>query len=160
LYPGAEEPVAAKEKLSALLSVGIRAFVDLTEAGERNWAGVGLAPYEDMLRRLSANQGMAVQYRRFPIPDQSICGQQQLCETVEFIDKCIDAGQPVYVHCWGGKGRTGTVVGSWLLRHGLAEPEDFVQVIAALRRDDPGNGRSPETDEQEQFVRDFARGER
>ncbi|MFZ5949388.1 MAG: fused DSP-PTPase phosphatase/NAD kinase-like protein [Candidatus Rifleibacteriota bacterium] len=32
------------------------------------------------------------------------------------------AGKPVYVHCWGGLGRTGVVVGCWSRRHGEAEP--------------------------------------
>ena len=39
----------------------------------------------------------------------------------------------VYVHCWGGVGRTGTVVGCWLVRH---EPRQTVirsRRIAALR---------------------------
>jgi protein-tyrosine phosphatase len=27
------------------------------------------------------------------------------------IDMCIKYDKPVYVHCWGGKGRTGTVIG-------------------------------------------------
>lgn len=32
----------------------------------------------------------------------------------------LAAGQTVYVHCYGGIGRTGTVVGCWLVRHGLS----------------------------------------
>ena len=27
------------------------------------------------------------------------------------IDSSLSADRPVYVHCWGGKGRTGAVVG-------------------------------------------------
>ena len=41
-------------------------------------------------------------------------------------------GGTVYVHCWGGIGRTGTVVGCWLVRHGLDEG-DAIARIAALR---------------------------
>lgn len=158
VYPGAEDAGEAEAKLSALLDVGIRAFVDLTEAGEGNWAGVGLVPYDDLLQRLAAER-VTVTWRRFPIVDQGITTQALMRETVDYMDACIEAGQPVYVHCWGGKGRTGTAVGCWLIRHGLATPEDFVQVIADLRRNDPAGGLSPENPRQVEFVRTFAREE-
>ena len=35
------------------------------------------------------------------------------------VDEAIAGGGLTYVHCWGGIGRTGTVVGCWLVRHGL-----------------------------------------
>ena len=35
------------------------------------------------------------------------------------VDDALGEGRTVYVHCWGGIGRTGTVVGCWLVRHGL-----------------------------------------
>ena len=36
------------------------------------------------------------------------------------IDGAILNGKTVYVHCLGGIGRTGTVVGCYLVRHGIA----------------------------------------
>ena len=30
----------------------------------------------------------------------------------------MDRGWTVYVHCMGGIGRTGTIIGCWLARHG------------------------------------------
>ena len=40
-------------------------------------------------------------------------------EVLDAIDASLEARLPVYVHCYGGIGRTGTVVGCWLVRHGL-----------------------------------------
>jgi hypothetical protein len=61
--------------------------------------------------------------------------------------------RPVYVHCWGGKGRTGTVVGCYLVRHGIAEGEAALKAIQKMRRNDPkAHEPSPETREQCDFV--------
>ena len=50
------------------------------------------------------------------------------------VDDGAREGGAVYVHCWGGIGRTGTVVGCWLLRHGL-DRGDAIARIAELRRE-------------------------
>ena len=36
---------------------------------------------------------------------------------LDAIDIALCEGHGVYIHCWGGVGRTGTVVGCWLKRH-------------------------------------------
>ena len=43
--------------------------------------------------------------------------QQQTAGILDAIDKALEDGKNVYVHCWGGIGRDGTVVGCWLVRH-------------------------------------------
>jgi protein-tyrosine phosphatase len=63
----------------------------------------------------------------------------------------------VYVHCWGGIGRTGTVVGCWLMRHGLDEG-DPVGRIARLRRDMEDARPSPETPAQRAMITSWKRG--
>jgi len=40
----------------------------------------------------------------------------------------------VYVHCWAGRGRTGTVVGCYLKRHGIAEDTNVIQELALATR--------------------------
>ena len=66
---------------------------------------------------------------------------------LDALDSALAAGHTVYLHCHGGRGRTGTVVGCWLVRHGLTG-EQALDRIADLRGDDE----SPETDEQRAFV--------
>ena len=41
--------------------------------------------------------------------------------------------EPVYVHCWGGIGRTGTVVGCWLVRHGMTGDEALAEFASPGR---------------------------
>lgn len=40
-------------------------------------------------------------------------------EILGLIDEAMAADRPVYVHCWGGVGRTGTVIGCHIAQRGL-----------------------------------------
>jgi protein-tyrosine phosphatase len=74
------------------------------------------------------------------------------------IDGEIDGGATVYVHCWGGVGRTGTVVGCWLMRHGL-DDGDPIRRIAELRRAaSAAPAPSPQTSAQRAMVGAWKRG--
>ena len=61
------------------------------------------------------------------------------------------------MHCWGGVGRTGTVVGCWLVRHGL-DGGDADRAHRRAARDIPGGRPSPETPGQAALVRGWRRG--
>lgn len=37
---------------------------------------------------------------------------------LDAIDASLAGNEPTHAHCWGGVGRTGTVIGRWLLRTG------------------------------------------
>jgi hypothetical protein len=60
------------------------------------------------------------------------------------IDEARARGGTAYVHCWGGVGRTGTVIGCWLMRHAL-DGGDPIARIAVLRAAVAGERPSPET---------------
>jgi hypothetical protein len=74
------------------------------------------------------------------------------------IDLSLQAGQKIYLHCWGGIGRTGTTVGCYLVRRGLGgaaalhQLADWWQQVPKSRI----HPRSPETREQADFVRNWA----
>lgn len=57
------------------------------------------------------------------------------------------------MHCWGGSGRTGTVVGCSLVRHDMAVGEEDPATIRYLRRTEgKALAESSQTDEQRKFV--------
>ena len=154
-YPGAEDVDEADVKLGGLLSASIGTVINLMETNEVSWGGKPFRPYEDRIVELGKMMGLEVTCLRFPIRDTHIPTNEQMQDLLDAIDTGISKGNGVYVHCWGGKGRTGTVVGCHLIRNGFATPENFVDVIRELRGPDAKTGSSPENQKQIQFVRDF-----
>ena len=74
---------------------------------------------------------------------------------LDTIDAALAAGGTVYVHCYAGIGRTGTVVGCYLARHGMRGEEALAE-IARLRADiSDGWITSPETAAQRDRVREW-----
>jgi hypothetical protein len=73
---------------------------------------------------------------------------------LDAIDSSLAGGRNIYLHCWGGIGRTGTTVGCYLVRHGLTGVQALAQ-IAEWWKDVPKSvyyPRSPETDRQVEFI--------
>ena len=104
-YPGDKDLIKAREKINLFLEVGVRHFIDLTEFGE-------LVPYEAVLSDESRAGSIAATYQRLPIRDLSVPRDAaHLSEILLTIDRRIREGGTVFLHCWGGVGRTGLVVG-------------------------------------------------
>ena len=114
-YPGAEDAAEAGRKLRLLHEAGVDTFLDLTEAGE-------LEPYESVLETIAHETRGSPAYYRLAVRDLSTPTPEQMHRILDLIDAEQARGRTVYLHCWGGVGRTGTVVGCWLVRHGLTGP--------------------------------------
>jgi ADP-ribosylglycohydrolase/predicted protein tyrosine phosphatase len=162
-YPGSPPRAPSAEvdaKLSRFLDAGITAFVDLTDPED------GLAPYEFKLRKLAEQRGVEIVRDALSICDMDICGDDHMRRVLDTIDAHRAAGRAVYVHCWGGMGRTGLVVGCWLVRHGRTGDEALAQVDALFRTMPkaalPNNARwgSPQTAAQRAMVSGWAARER
>jgi len=150
-YPGANTEKRARPKLEAVLRAGIRSFIDLTEPDDP------LEPYDSLLREVGETLGIDVAYRRIPIRDMSIPSRDVMTTIQEAIRSEIDAGRPVYFHCWGGIGRTGTVAACWLVEQGHS-CDAALEMLRTLRASTPdGYRESPQTEEQRTFVRDWRR---
>ena len=146
-YPGAKEPEKTEEKLRVLIDAGITSFVDLTEPGEQTWDRTPMVPYDGLL-------GADVTYTRFAIPDTSVIDDDGYDAILAHIRAEIAADKNVLVHCWGGKGRTGTVVGAWLIeQQGLGYPE-VIDRMQQLRAGSRKAGQSvPDSAEQHNVLR-------
>jgi protein-tyrosine phosphatase len=116
-HPCAWGPENAPAEVHDLETAGVSLFVDLTQERE-------LEPYAHLLT--------GSRYVRMPIRDFSVPSPGQLVEALDAIDAELADGGLVYVHCWAGCGRTGVVVGSWLVRHGR-DPRDALATIAEAR---------------------------
>ncbi len=151
-YPGHGLDVATtRQKLGLLAAAGITAIIDLTDAGD------GLAAYQDHLPAIAAEQGVEMRRVSHPIPDVSVTTLEHYEQIVADIEREVAAGGKVFVHCWGGVGRTGTVVGCWHVSHG-AKPADALARIAAAREGTRKAGRpAPETPEQVEMLHEMER---
>lgn len=158
-YPGSEQPAAVQERLAALVHCGIRSVVNLMEADEVNNQGDLFVPYIEQMRAEAARTGEDISWSRHPIRDVSIPTRHGMQTILDTIDNALEGNQPVYVHCWGGKGRTGTVIGCYLIRHGIVSPTDALDAIKLLRSHILPYQSSPETYAQCDFVRAWRFGQ-
>jgi len=146
-YPG--EPhyreSKARMKIGAILESGVTTFVNLTKLYE-------LEPYDVMLTQEAEWRDLKAKHIHFPIRDFGVPTPEELKEILDIIDAAIAAGKGVYVHCWVGIGRTGTVVAAYLIRHGMS-PKEALGRLAELRQNVPDAWRtSPESELQWELV--------
>jgi len=150
-YPGHLAAPQATRRILAFLDAGFDTFLDLTQAGE-------LVPYETILRAEAQNYiDRTIIYQRFPVGDYDLPSNEQMMNILDTLDASLAAGRKVYLHCFGGIGRTGTAVGCYLVRRGktgeqaLRQLAEWWQAIPKRNR----FPRSPETDAQVQFILDW-----
>jgi ADP-ribosyl-[dinitrogen reductase] hydrolase len=144
-YPGrkagSDGAAAPEAALRALLGAGVDAFLDLSSPGEDERS----ADYAPFL-------ASGVERRSCPLGDMSADGEA-VRRAMRELDLLLASGRTVYLHCIGGLGRTGTVVGSYLVEKALASPSEALGLLTALRAGtDRPEADSPQTDEQRLLV--------
>ena len=146
-YPRDNDDKKSVEKIKLFERFGITHFIDLTEEGE-------LRPYSQLI-------DSRIQRIRFPIQDVSIPASiesvKDLIGQIQGILNESDRNK-VYIHCWGGVGRTGTIVGC-LLSH--QHDFDYEKTMGALKKafsDCPKSAyrHTPETQKQCDFIARYA----
>lgn len=151
-YPRDLDGGSSEEKIGALKDAGVTTFVDLTEEDEEYLQPP--QPYADL--------AAPAIHRRFPIEDTEIPPSRELTvAALDEIDRTIADGGVAYVHCLGGIGRTGTIIGCWLVRHGRTG-EEALEHLAELWKQNPKHKRAPFTPQNEEqcdYVLGWRKGE-
>lgn len=146
-YPAsARSSARSDQKLEVLVDAGVRTFIDLTTPDD------GLDPYEHRLAATAAMRRLDLRHINLPIPDLDVVDDHRYDEILATIDEHRGRGR-VYVHCWGGVGRTGTVIGCLLAEDGhdhASLEERLVELRAGTRK---AHRPCPETEAQREVLR-------
>jgi len=146
-YPGSDDPKFAQTKLRWLLEAGVSVFFNLTSEDE-------LEPYQNILADEAERFNSVPEYQKGPIRDMGTITVGKMTALLNAIDESVEADKTVYLHCAAGLGRTGMVVGCYLVRHGMSGEEALTAIPRLRRRDLPGDSMaSPETDDQRNMIR-------
>lgn len=148
-YPRDLDDRTSMDKIEQFHQFGITHFIDLTEEDE-------LKPYTQLLWD-GAN------HIRFPmedggIPDSTASVRQLVVEIQEIIARNPSA--KIYIHCWGGVGRTGQIVASYLA---INRQLDYDNTMFLLHLGFSRNPKSewrdvPENRQQCEFIRSICEG--
>ncbi|GFR47243.1 hypothetical protein Agub_g8927, partial [Astrephomene gubernaculifera] len=124
-YPASLDDAETEKILTTMLELGINTFVCLQaevniNTPEHAWrAGHGLRPYiKDAQKILSKahEQGnpkitqQKIDFLHLPIIDGNVTTDSAMNRLAEDCMERILRGERLYIHCWGGHGRTGTLV--------------------------------------------------
>lgn len=148
-YPGAINEPSAAARLEQYLDCGVDYFIDLTEEGE-------LHPYATKLKQLAAERGIQVQHHRFAIPDRNVPSSiKQMQDILQTLRTALDKQHTVYVHCFGGIGRTGTVIGCFLGEEHANAEAGLTELAQLWQQMEKKNywPETPQTSEQHAWVR-------
>jgi hypothetical protein len=153
-YPGAPTRADALAKLATFRDAGVTVFIDLTEEVD------GLQPYAGLLQEVWPATGPQPTRHHLPIRDMSVPRDRaEMRAILDQIDEALAEGRRVYVHCWGGVGRTGTVIGCHLVRRGRAGGSALAEVrrlFGATGKAQLSGRRSPERPAQEEYILGWA----
>jgi len=108
-YPNPSILNRGKHLTDLLIEAGVTIFISLLT--EEDMANHNVHPYCNLVHDLKCYS--------LPIKDRDVICDKSLMDLVEFILFEMLRGNIIYLHCWGGHGRSGTVSIALLMRLGL-----------------------------------------
>ena len=145
-HPGNGPIADIGNKLKWLNGLGINTIVDLTE---NEMVGID---YSSLITKVAKDCNTQVNYINTPIHDFSTPSNEEMIKILDIVDQELLEHKNIYLHCYGGMGRTGLTVGCYLARHGIAGIH-ALEKIRELRSNLPEDHKqSPETDGQIRMV--------
>ena len=83
--------------------------------------------------------GTDIDYLHLMVEDYGVPNMEVLDEAVNYIDKKIQSGKPVLVHCAAGKGRTGALLAAYMIKKENLTAKQAIEQIRLMR---PGSVQS------------------
>jgi hypothetical protein len=159
-FPADPDVDQTRVRLEGLIAAGVDFVINLTFPDEQFADDTPCPDYSRQLRTLAQSPGRSIECVRLPIRDHDVPSNEHMRSILDTIDGAHLAGRTVYVHCLAGKGRTGTVVGCWLVRHGIAVGDAALwQLLEFVDHRPTSFGGLPQTMAQCQFVRQWSPGQ-
>ena len=122
-------PKPPVEDIAQLKASGLGAIASFLEGRDN------LAEYEEN----------GIEYFWSPVVDDEAPSIEQVKDFINFVDKTLEDGLSLAVHCKGGNGRAGTMLAAYYISKGKSA-EEFLQFMRAI------NPRAVATKTQEDFL--------
>jgi predicted protein tyrosine phosphatase len=138
--------LALLENMDGLEAAGVTDLVSLVSVDE-------FFPNEDEAEAITvAIHDRFSVWHGFALPDGFAPDGATMQVILDWIDAGLRPSAKVFLHCLSGRGRTGTVIGCWLARHGIARGESVIHRLSELRQAAGLSGSCPETSAQRELV--------
>jgi hypothetical protein len=144
-HPFGQSPADAHDRLARLRAVGIDTFLDLTEIDE-------MPNYRLLLPRRT-------QYWRRSVPDCAVPEEVTRMHDIQrLIQTALAQDRKLYVHCRAGIGRTGTVIGCFLVEQGRGGKAALQELNVLWRQSERSSSwpTVPQTQEQADYILKWA----
>ncbi|CAL5229820.1 g13222 [Coccomyxa viridis] len=115
----------------------------------------GLRNQHDRLRSEPTRKQTTLHFEHWSIKDFCIPTAEQAREITTDIRTLLESGEKVYMHCFGGAGRSGTLGACLLGDLYRIDAEEALMRIQKAFNTRGGGGESPETEEQIEFVKRY-----
>src|SRR5206468_1036045 len=136
------------DRIAALVTARIDLVVSLVERAELFADRKEIARYDDLW-----------ELAYFPVRDGEAPSRELMKEILDTIEGATSKGQRVYLHCVGGRGRSGCVAGCLFARRRLATGLTALNLLSKIRYEHGLFSPAPETDAQRLLVANWFPGE-